>query len=146
MSDSVIPWTVACQALLSTGFTRQEYLSGLPLPTPEHLFLPGIEPASPVSPVLVGGFFTTEPPGKPKEIRWRTRVSENIGTIYQDPFTSGGESLLQFKIKIGFPSIKILVSASHSLSLVVLCRTSLLKLLPSIAFYPAQEMIYLAAI
>ena len=45
-------------------------------------------------------------------------VSENMGTIYQDPFTSGWESLLQFKIKIGFPCVKILVSASHSLPLV----------------------------
>ena len=83
------PWTIALQAVLSTGFFRQDYWSGLPFPTPGFLSLPGIKPASPVSPVLVGGFFTTELPGKSKEIRWRTGVSENMGTIYQDPFTSG---------------------------------------------------------
>ena len=42
-----IPWTVACQAPLSMGFSRQEYWSGLPLPSPGDLPDPGIEPRSP---------------------------------------------------------------------------------------------------
>ena len=41
------PWTVACQALLSMGFSRQEYQSGLPFPSPGDLPDPGIEPRSP---------------------------------------------------------------------------------------------------
>ena len=41
------PWTVAHQAPLSMGFSRQEYWSGLPLPTPGDLPDPGIEPRSP---------------------------------------------------------------------------------------------------
>ena len=41
------PWTVACQAPLSMGFSRQEYGSGVPLPSPEDLPNPGIEPRSP---------------------------------------------------------------------------------------------------
>ena len=57
------PWAVAYQAPLSTGFLRQEYLSGLPFPSPGDLLNPGIQPASPA---LAGGFFTTEPPGKPE--------------------------------------------------------------------------------
>ena len=52
-------WTVACQAPLSMGFSRQEYWSGLPCPPPEHLPNPGLEPVSLTSPALVGGFFTT---------------------------------------------------------------------------------------
>ena len=40
-------WTVACQAPLSMGFSRQEYWSGLPFPFPGHLPDPGIEPRSP---------------------------------------------------------------------------------------------------
>ena len=48
----------------SIGFSRQEYWSGLPFPTPGDLPNPGIEPASPVSPALAGGFFTTEVPEK----------------------------------------------------------------------------------
>ena len=41
------PWTVACQAPLSMGFSRQEYWSGLPFPSPGDLPDPGIEPMSP---------------------------------------------------------------------------------------------------
>ena len=50
-------WTVACQAPLSKGFSRQEYWSGLPCPPPGDLPDPGTEPKSPMSPVLAGGFF-----------------------------------------------------------------------------------------
>ena len=52
-------WTVACQAPLSMGSTRQEYWSGLPCPPPGHLSDPGIESVSLTSPALVGGSFTT---------------------------------------------------------------------------------------
>ena len=44
MSDSAVPWTVACQAPLSVEFSRQEYWSGLPFPSPGNLPNPGIEP------------------------------------------------------------------------------------------------------
>ena len=57
----VTPWTVAHQAPLSMGFSRQEYWSGLPFPSPGVLSDSGIEPTSPA---LVGEFFTTAPPGK----------------------------------------------------------------------------------
>ena len=56
------PWTVARQAFLSMGFSRQEYWSGLPFPPPADLPDSGIELTPPA---LAGGFFTTEPPGKP---------------------------------------------------------------------------------
>ena len=42
-------WTIACQAPLSLGFSRQEYWSRLPFPPPGHLSHPGIEPKSPAS-------------------------------------------------------------------------------------------------
>ena len=58
-------WIVARQAPLSMGFSRKEYWSGLLFPSPGDLLNPGIEPMSLVSPALAGGFFTTEPPGKP---------------------------------------------------------------------------------
>ena len=45
-------WTAACQAPLSTGFSRQEYWSGLPCPSPGDLPNPGIKPMPPVSPAL----------------------------------------------------------------------------------------------
>ena len=61
----VTPQSVAYEAPLSMGFSRQEYWSGLPFPPLQDLPNPGIEPTSPASPALAGGFFTTEPPGKP---------------------------------------------------------------------------------
>ena len=56
------PQTVAYQATLSVGFSRQEYWSGLPFPSPGDLPDPGIEPKSTVSPALACRLFTTEPP------------------------------------------------------------------------------------
>ena len=57
-SPVVTPNTVACQSPMSTVFSRQEYWSGLPLPTLGDLPNLGIKPASPVSHALAGGFFT----------------------------------------------------------------------------------------
>ena len=63
----VTPRTVAHQAPLSMGFSRQKYWSGLPFPPPGDLPDPGIESKSPASPSLGGGFFMTETPGKPQQ-------------------------------------------------------------------------------
>ena len=64
------PWTVAHQAPQSTGFSRQEYPSGLPCPPPGDLPNPGIELVYPVSPTLQAR--TTEPRGKPTHTRTHT--------------------------------------------------------------------------
>ena len=58
-SSSVTPGTVALHAPLSIEFSRQEYWSGLLLPTPGDLQDPGMEPTMPASPELAGIFFTT---------------------------------------------------------------------------------------
>ena len=55
------PWTVAYQAPLSMGFSRQEYWNGLPFPSPGDLPNPGIEPRSPT---LQADTLPSEPPGK----------------------------------------------------------------------------------
>ena len=57
----VTPWTVAYQALQSMGFSRQEYWSGLPFPSPGDLPDPGIEPRSPA---LQADALPSELPGK----------------------------------------------------------------------------------
>ena len=59
----VTPWTVAYQALPSMGFSRQEYWSGLPFPSPGDLPDPGIKPGSLA---FQADALTSEPPGKPK--------------------------------------------------------------------------------
>ena len=66
------PWTVAYQASLSMGFSRQEYWSGLPFPSPGDLPDPGIDPRS--SSLEVDAL-TSEPPGKPP--------GEGNGTLFQ---------------------------------------------------------------
>ena len=58
----VTPWAVAHQAFLTMKFSRQEFWSGLPFASSGDLPDPGIKP---LSPALVCGFFTTEPPRKP---------------------------------------------------------------------------------
>ena len=58
----VTPWTVAYKALPSVGFSRQEYWSGLPFPSPGDLPDPGIEPRSPA---LQADALPSKPPGKP---------------------------------------------------------------------------------
>ena len=66
MSDSLRPHGLqARQAPLSMEFPRQEYWNGLPFSPRGDLPDPGIQPVSPESPALAGGFFTTELPGKP---------------------------------------------------------------------------------
>ena len=61
----VISWTVVHQASLSMGFSRQEYWSGLPFPSPGDFPEPGIKPGSPVSPALQADSLPSESPGKP---------------------------------------------------------------------------------
>ena len=79
------PWTVAHQALLSMGFPRQEYWSGLLYPTPGDLPNLEIKPMSLASPALAGGFFTTEPPGKPKMYFLFFETYASILAVHRSP-------------------------------------------------------------
>ena len=65
VSNSAIPWTVASQAPLTMEFSRQEYWSGLPFPSPGELPNPGIKPTPPAW--QADFFFTTGPLGKPEQ-------------------------------------------------------------------------------
>ena len=60
----VTPWTVACQAPLSMGFSRKKYRRGLPFPPLGDLPDPGTEPTALASPALAGRVFNAAPPGK----------------------------------------------------------------------------------
>ena len=73
------PWTVACQAPLSIGFSRQEYWSGLPFPSPGDLPNPGIEP---VSPALQTDTLPSEPPGAQHTICRHTHYVKITTVIY----------------------------------------------------------------
>ena len=87
------PGTVACQAPQSRGFSRQEYWSRLPFPPPGDLPDPGIEPMSPASPPLAGGFFAIEPRGKPaicKRLCNNKRVTWEPGNKWCSLIPAGG--------------------------------------------------------
>ena len=79
----VTRWTVANQAPLSMGFSRQEYWSGLPCPPPGDLPDPGIEPVF-LSPALAGGFFTTSATWE-AQIFIRGRQIKTMKYHYTDP-------------------------------------------------------------
>ena len=71
------PWTVAHQAPLSMKFSRQEYWSGVTVPTPEDLPNPGTKPMSLAFLALTGSFFTTMLPGKPTVLE-KKDISQTI--------------------------------------------------------------------
>ena len=83
------PWTVAYEAPPSRGFSRQEYWSGSPFPSPGDLPDPGIKPSSPT---LEADALTSEPPGKPKTI-YQDKDNDYIYT--QNDSISMGEGVSQ---------------------------------------------------
>ena len=89
-------WTGAHQAPPSMGFSRQEYWSGLPFPSPQDLPNPGIKP---MSPALAGRFFTTEPPGKPSLTHQCSKRFPQSCQSYPHPaivFCAKGEEIFFF--------------------------------------------------
>ena len=73
------PWTVVYQAPPSMGFSRQEYWSGLPFPSPRGLPDPGIEPGSPA---FQADTLTSKPPRKPMlallGLYWGWRIASKL--------------------------------------------------------------------
>ena len=67
-------WTIAHQAPLSMGFSRQEYWSGLPCSPPGDLPNPGIEPTSLISAAWQMGPLPPVPPGKPQWTSIRIQI------------------------------------------------------------------------
>ena len=109
------PWTVAHQAPLSMGLSRQEYWSGLPFLPPGDLPHPEIKPGSPASPALTGWFFTMVPPGTPRVIS--TLFEKEMKAVpkpeaaalepgsrdshceFSQPTSSGWETMLHWQIQ-----------------------------------------------
>ena len=79
------PWTIAHPAPLSMGFHRQEHCSRLPFLPPGDLPDPGMEPPSPT---LEGRFFTTEPPGKPREAESCPQMKHPIREVCRPQLSS----------------------------------------------------------
>ena len=91
------PWTVAHQAPLSMGFSRQEYWSGLPFSSPGYLPDPGIEPRSPAlqADALTSEHFLSLPfLGVEGVGRWGLYVSDGQICVFQEVWNSELTSLL----------------------------------------------------
>ena len=89
------PWTVAHQAPPSMRFSRKEYWSGLPFPSPGDLPDPGIEPRSPA---LQADALTSEPPGKPRMLSCFSRVWLSVTLCTCSPPGSSVHEILQERI------------------------------------------------
>ena len=81
------PWTITYQACLSMGFSRQEYWSGLPFPSPGDLPDPVIEPGSPK---LQADALPSEPPGKPKD--HKVSITWHLLECYESSYLSSGDT------------------------------------------------------
>ena len=121
----VTPWTVARQATLSMGFSRQEYWSGLPFPSPEDLPNPGIEPRSPA---LQADALSSEPPGKPfyfSRLQFSSVQSLSHVWLFATPWIAAHQASLSITISqssLKLMSIKSVMPSSH----LILCHPLLL--------------------
>ena len=94
------PWTVAYQASQSMGFSRQEYQSGLPFPSPGDFPDPGIEPGSPA---LQADALPSEPPGKPF---YMCAFSYVAGNLEQDEDSSSTMETVHWTSMPKFKTLK----------------------------------------
>ena len=88
-------WMVAHQASPSMGFSRQEYWSGLPVPSPGDLPDPGIEPRSPA---LQADTLTSEPPGKPKIVKGLPFIRENFSRSFLQQLPAPTQTHTPFQV------------------------------------------------
>ena len=116
------PWTVAYQALLFMGFSRQEYQTVLPFPSSGHLPDRGIKPAF----CLAGGIFTTEPPGKLQDINTVVRIHSAASFSPSDECSNGSTVVVFTFISLMFNDA---FNAHVSMCLLVVCMSSFVKCL-----------------
>ena len=143
----VTPWTVAHQASLSMEFSRHEYWSGLPFPSPEDLPDPGIEPGSPA---LQADALTSEPPsvsGLSREAGMNTfPEKENEIWDYVSPETRGKREMMEADTKVlAFPSLGLsfqerveIYRGTWEIWMSVLCPAGRLGALSTMTLHPVR--------
>ena len=133
------PWTVAYLASLSMGFSRQEYWSGLPFPSPGDLPDPGIEPRSPT---LEADALTYEPPGKP----WNAKVRKSRNTWSNSKFglrvqNEAGQRLTEFCQENALVIANTLIQTTQEMTLHI-TRWSILKSDRLYSLQPQMDKLY----
>ena len=128
------PWTVAHQAPVFMEFSRQEYWSGLPFPSPGGLPDPRIELSSPASPSSAGRFFTTEPPCS------SCSVTSHV-QLFATPWIAAHQTSFSFTISwslLKLMSIEFVMPSNH----LILCHrfSSHLQSFPASGSFPMSRL------
>jgi len=145
----VTPWTVACQALLSMGFSQQAYRIGLPFPSPRDLPDPGIKPVTSAWQV---DSLPTEPLGKlsfhfrclstHKAAYMHIVVVQSLICVqlFANPWTAACQASLSFTISQSLLKLMSLESVMPS-NRFILCHPLLLlpSIFPSIRVFPSES-------
>ena len=139
----VTPWTVAYQASPSMGFSRQEYQSGSPFPSPEDLPYPGIKLSSPG---LKAATLPSEPPGKPENERAGLKLNlQKTKILSSSPITSWQTDVERLEIVTDFIFLGSKITAdsdcSHEIQRCLLLRRKAVTNLERIL--KAQILLYL---
>ena len=130
MSNSVALWTVVCQAPLSMQFSRQEYWSELPFPTPGYLLQPGVKPASPT---LAGGFFY-------HSIQFSSVQSLSCVRLFATPWIAACQASLSITNPRSLLKLMPIESVMPSSHLILCCPLLLLPPIPpSIRVFPNES-------
>ena len=135
VSDSVTPWTVACQAPLSRGFSRQEYCSALPFPSP-RIFLTQRSNLQ-LSLALAGRFFTTSTTWEAPRSFWEFPISSFFFFFWSLRCHSSRMKAMDFSYKCMYIIVKSLLLLLHMLSS-FRCKIYKLYFLPSLSPHPTQ--------
>ena len=136
----VTPWTVVCQAPLSTGLPRQEYWSELPFPPPGDLPDPWIKPMSLASPALMGGFFT---PSATYSVSVSVQLLSHV-RLFVTPWTAAHQAYLSITNSWSLPKLMSLESVIPSNHL-ILCHPLLLlpSIFPSIRVFSNESFLHI---
>ena len=134
------PWTGACQASLSMGFSRQEYWSGLPFPSPGDLPNPAIKPESPT---LQADCLPSEPPGKPSSSSC-CLATKLCPTLY-DPVDcrQRSQASLSFTISQSLLKLMSIESVMPSSYLILCCPLLLPSIFPSITVFSNESALHI---
>ena len=128
-------------APLSIEFSRQEYWSGLPCPSPSDLSNPGVEPASLMSPVLAGRFFTTSATW---EAQFSSVQSLSHVQLFVTPWTAARQASLSItnsRSSLILTSIESVMPSSH----LILCHPLILlpSIFPSIRVFSNESVLHI---
>ena len=139
----VTPWTMARQEPLSMEFSRKEYWSGLPFPSPGDLPNPGIKPVSLASPALAGRFFTTVHLESTEQRLSSVQLLSRV-RLFVTPWAAADQASLSITNSRSLRKLMSVQSVIPSNHLILCCPLLLLpSILSSIRVFPNESVIHI---